>query len=156
MTSVFPLALLLCLSSGLLTAYGAAPCPPGWTQLGSRCFAFYIQTKTWSDAETVCQAAGGNLASIHSDAEHKFLKDFIIQVSGTQKTSWIGGTDAVKEGTWMWSDGSKFDYKSWNAGEPNNLGGENCLTMNWPGANNWNDWACTNQASFVCSKNLCV
>ncbi|XP_035859909.1 galactose-specific lectin nattectin-like isoform X3 [Sander lucioperca] len=153
MTSVFPFALLLCLSSGLLTAYGAPSCPPYWTQFGSRCFAFYIQTKTWIDAETFCQTAGGNLASIHSDTEHAFLKAFIFQETGTQRTSWIGGTDAVKEGTWLWSDGSKFNYKSWNAGEPNNAGGENCLAMNW-GAANWNDWACTNQASFVCSKNL--
>ncbi|XP_035859902.1 galactose-specific lectin nattectin-like isoform X1 [Sander lucioperca] len=157
MASVFPFALLLCLSSGLLAAYGAPSCPPYWTQFGSRCFAFYIQTKTWIDAETFCQTTGGNLASIHSDTEHAFLKAFIFQVTGTQRTSWIGGTDAVKEGTWLWSDGSKFNYKCWNAGEPNNLRGENCLAMNWGGAlstANWNDWACNNQASFVCSKNL--
>uniref|UniRef100_A0A8C9XKG9 Galactose-specific lectin nattectin-like n=1 Tax=Sander lucioperca TaxID=283035 RepID=A0A8C9XKG9_SANLU len=157
MTSVFPFALLLCLSSGLLTAYGQACCPPGWRKFGSRCFAFYIQTKTWIDAETFCQTAGGNLASIHSDAEHQFIKAFIQQVAGTPRPSWIGGSDAVKEGTWLWTDGSKFNYKTWNVGEPNNCcGGEDCLTMNWPSGNNWNDWACTNQASFVCSKNLCV
>ncbi|XP_039674348.1 galactose-specific lectin nattectin-like isoform X1 [Perca fluviatilis] len=156
MTSVFPFALLLCLSSGLLTAYGEPCCPPGWTQFGSRCFAFYIQTKTWSDAEAFCISAGGNLASIHSDKEHGFIKDFIFQVTGAQTTAWIGGTDAVKPLTWFWSDGSKFDYASWNAGEPNNAGGnEFCLTMNWGGAS-WNDWACTNKAAFVCSKNLCV
>uniref|UniRef100_A0A8C9XK48 Galactose-specific lectin nattectin-like n=1 Tax=Sander lucioperca TaxID=283035 RepID=A0A8C9XK48_SANLU len=156
MTSVFPFALLLCLSSGLLTAYGEPSCPPDWTQFGSRCFAFYIQTKTWIDAETFCQTAGGNLASIHSDAEHAFIKAFINQVTGTPRTSWIGGFDAVKEGTWLWSDGSKFNYKSWGVGEPNNGGVENCLEMNWGGAANWNDRPCTNQASFVCSKNLCV
>uniref|UniRef100_A0A8C9XM78 Galactose-specific lectin nattectin-like n=1 Tax=Sander lucioperca TaxID=283035 RepID=A0A8C9XM78_SANLU len=155
MTSVFLFALLLCLSSGLLTAYGEACCPPGWTQFGSRCFAFYIQTKTWIDAELFCQTAGGNLASIHSDAEHAFIKAFIQQVAGTQKTSWIGGSDAVKEGTWLWSDGSKFNYQSWGAREPNNLGVENCIEMNWGGAN-WNDAACNNGNSFVCSKNLCV
>ncbi|XP_028447977.1 ladderlectin-like isoform X2 [Perca flavescens] len=155
MTSVFPLALLLCLSSGLLTTYGAASCPTDWTQFGSRCFAFYIQRKTWIDAETFCISAGGNLASIHSDAEHGFLKAFIFQVTGAHTTSWIGGFDAVKEGTWMWTDGSKFNYKSWGPGEPNGIGHENCLTMNW--RENWNDWPCsTNQASYVCSKNLYV
>ncbi|XP_031175106.1 ladderlectin-like isoform X2 [Sander lucioperca] len=155
MTSVFPLALLLCLSSGLLTAYGQACCPPGWRKFGSRCFAFYIQTKTWPDAETFCQTAGGTLASIHSDAEYAFIKDFIFQVTGKPTTSWIGGFDAVKEGMWLWSDGSQFNYKGWGAGEPNNCcGGESCLMMNW--RDSWNDAACTYQASFVCSKNLCV
>ncbi|XP_031175105.1 galactose-specific lectin nattectin-like isoform X1 [Sander lucioperca] len=154
MASVFPLPLLLCLSSGLLTAYGQASCPPYWTQFGSRCFAFHIRTKTWSEAEIFCQIVGGNLASIHSDEEHTFIKNYINQVSGEQRTSWIGGTDTVKEGTWLWTDRSDFTYKSFNAGEPNNRGGaENCLLMNWGGAN-WNDLACNNQASFVCSKNL--
>ncbi|XP_039649762.1 galactose-specific lectin nattectin-like [Perca fluviatilis] len=187
MTSDFPLALLLCLSSGLLTAYGAPscppgwtqfgsrcfnfnietktltdaegepPCPPNWTQFGSRCFALYIQAKTWIDAQTFCQTAGGHLASIHSDAENTFLRDFINQVTGTYKNAWIGATDAVKEGTWLWTDGSKFDYKIFNAGQPDNASGvENCLEMNYEGKN-WNDRPCsTYQASFVCSKNLYV
>ncbi|XP_035859859.1 galactose-specific lectin nattectin-like [Sander lucioperca] len=105
------------------------------------------------DAEIFCEITGGNLASIHSDAEHTFIKNYINQVTGAQKPSWIGGSDAMEEGTWMWSDGSKFNYKIWNVGEPNNSGGaENCLLMN-SGAANWNDAACTYQASFVCSKN---
>ncbi|XP_028447342.1 galactose-specific lectin nattectin-like [Perca flavescens] len=152
MASVFLFALLLCLSSGLLTA-GAASCPSGWTQLGSRCFAFYNQAKTWADAEFLCRGAGGHLASIRSAEEHAFLKNYINQVTGTQKTSWIGGTDAVQLFTWLWTDRSHFTYKSWNAGEPNNYGGaEFCIVMNWGGAN-WNDWGCNKQASFVCSKN---
>ncbi|XP_034741178.1 galactose-specific lectin nattectin-like isoform X1 [Etheostoma cragini] len=158
MTSVFPLAVLLCLSSGLLAANGFyRPCPPGWTQFDSRCFGYFIQPKTWLDAETTCIAAGGNLASIHSAAEHAFVKDFIRRVSGTQNPSWIGGTDAVKEGTWMWSDGSAFNYKNWSAREPNNInGGEHCLMMNWPPGENWNDSICTGQFPFVCSRDLCV
>ncbi|XP_035859894.1 galactose-specific lectin nattectin-like isoform X1 [Sander lucioperca] len=154
MTSVFPLAVLLCLSSGLLAAYDAPSCPTGWTQFGSRCFSFNIGPKSWPDAETFCQTAGGHLASIHSNEEHIFIRNYIKGVSGSYRHSWIGGTDAVQEGTWLWSDGSKMTYKSWNAGEPNNAGGaENCLEMNW-GGENWNDGACTNQLPFVCSKNL--
>ncbi|XP_039674639.1 ladderlectin-like isoform X2 [Perca fluviatilis] len=155
MTSVFPFALLLCLSSGLLTAYGQASCLPGWTPFGSRCFAFYSQAKTWIDAETFCQTIGGNLASIHSDAEHGFIRNYTNQVTGANRPAWIGGSNAVQVFTWLWTDGSKFDYTSWAAGEPNNQGGgEFCLLMNWN--DNWNDWACTNKAAFVCSKNLCV
>ncbi|XP_078119074.1 galactose-specific lectin nattectin-like [Sander vitreus] len=122
---------------------GEPCCPPGWTQFGTRCFSFYIQTKTWSDAETFCQTAGGNLASIQSAEEHAFLRDYINQVTGIDKNAWIGGTDAVQEGTWLWTDGSKFDYKSFAAGQPDNAGGvENCLEMNW-GGNGWNNGVCT-------------
>uniref|UniRef100_A0A8D0DBL5 Galactose-specific lectin nattectin-like n=2 Tax=Sander lucioperca TaxID=283035 RepID=A0A8D0DBL5_SANLU len=153
MTSVFPFALLLCLSSGLLTTYGEPCCPPGWTQFGTRCFAFYMQAKTWVDAETFCQTAGGTLASIHSAEENTFLRDYINQVTGIDKNAWIGGTDAVKEGTWLWADGSIFNYKNFAAGQPDNAGGgENCLEMNW-GGNGWNNGGCTFPLSFVCSKN---
>ena len=41
-----------------------------------------------------------------------------------------------KEGTWQWSDGSKFDYQTWYNGQPNNNGGkEHCIYMNYGGTN---------------------
>ncbi|KAA8578125.1 hypothetical protein FQN60_009196 [Etheostoma spectabile] len=99
MTSVFLISVCLCLSSGLLAAY------------------------------TFCQTAGGNLASIHSAEEHKFIRDYINQVSTTNTYTWIGGFDAVKEGTWLWSDGSKFDFTYFNAGQPDGGAVENCLLI---------------------------
>ncbi|XP_028447359.1 galactose-specific lectin nattectin-like [Perca flavescens] len=116
------------------TAQRQASCPPEWTQFGSRCFSFYSETKTWIDAETFCQTAGGHLASIHSDEENTFLKDYINQVTGANTQAWIGGSDAVQVFTWLWTDGSNFDYTSWAAGEPDDAGGkEKCLEMNWNG-----------------------
>uniref|UniRef100_A0A8C9ZB70 C-type lectin domain-containing protein n=1 Tax=Sander lucioperca TaxID=283035 RepID=A0A8C9ZB70_SANLU len=109
-------------------------CPPGWTQFGSRCFSFNFQGKSWVDAEVhFCKAAGGNLASVHSEEEHVFLRTFINQVTGENQTSWIGGFDSVQEGVWMWSDGSTFDYKQWGAGEPSSGGTDHCLEMNYKG-----------------------
>ncbi|XP_039655591.1 galactose-specific lectin nattectin-like [Perca fluviatilis] len=114
----------------------------------------FLLAKTWIDAETFCISTGGNLASIHSDEEHKFIKDFINQVTGTDKNAWIGGSDAVRAGTWLWNDGSNFNYKSWAAGEPNAIGVDHCLMQNWALVTGWFDGTCTTQASFVCSKNL--
>ncbi|XP_031134272.1 C-type lectin domain family 10 member A-like [Sander lucioperca] len=130
------------------------PCPPGWTQFGSRCFSFNIQGKSWTDAENFCNYDGGNLASVHSEEEHVFLRTFINQVTGANQTSWMGGSDSVKEGVWMWSDGSTFDYKSWAWGQPDNKGGdENCLQINYKGMN-WNDGRCDKMSPFLCSKKL--
>lgn len=45
------------------------------------------------------------------------------------KTSFV-----LQEGQWLWTDGSKFNYRRWGAKEPNNLKGrEHCLVMNWRG-----------------------
>ncbi|XP_028447190.1 galactose-specific lectin nattectin [Perca flavescens] len=153
MTSVFPLALLLCLSSGLLTAYGHTPCPHGWRHCGSRCFSYNAGPKNWIDGEFFCISTGGNLASIHSAEEHEFIRHYIREVTGTDKNAWIGGHDGVKEGTFLWTDGSKFDFTSFATGEPNDFGaGEDCVVMNFNG-NNWNDGSCDNEAAFICSKN---
>ncbi|KAA8595412.1 hypothetical protein FQN60_012547 [Etheostoma spectabile] len=121
MTSVFLISVCLCLSSGLLAAY------------------------------TFCQTAGGNLASIHSAEEHKFIRDYINQVSTTNTYTWIGGFDAVKEGTWLWSDGSKFDFTYFNAGQPDGGAVENCLLIYY-GVTGWYDGPCGSIFSFVCSK----
>ncbi|XP_053174061.1 galactose-specific lectin nattectin-like [Scomber japonicus] len=160
----------LCLTSGLFIAgtvtqsatdnsdeqVSGCPsgCPSGWTQFGSRCFVFYRRTRAWTDAEHFCISIGGNLASIHSADENAFLSDLVLRVSGHRHHTWIGGYDAVKEGTWLWSDGSKFSYFRWYVREPNNLGGkEHCIEMNFGGLY-WNDLPCTHGRSFVCGKDL--
>ncbi|KAF3696633.1 Galactose-specific lectin nattectin [Channa argus] len=159
---------LLCLTSGLWAnpdSVGEGPsvsfeddeccrrCPSGWTEFGNRCYMFYFENKDWADAEVACIAVSGNLASVHSKEQYTFITDMIKRSTGTDVQTWVGGHDAAKEGVWLWSDGSKFDYKFWGKGEPNNTGGaENCLGINYNGSGN--DITCQSKKSFVCAKNL--
>ncbi|KAM9750923.1 galactose-specific lectin nattectin-like [Menidia menidia] len=129
-------------------------CPSGWTQFGSRCFIFHYTTKTWIDAENHCLSIGGNLASIHSAEENKFLSDLVLRVTGVRRYTWIGGFDAVGEKTWLWSDGSPAKYFNWSKGQPDNYGGnEHCLDMNFGGPF-WNDRPCDHKIHFLCAKEL--
>jgi len=53
----------------------AASCPNGWRQYkGSR---FYVSTTeaNQSTARIICQAMGGDLASISDQAEYRFVKN---------------------------------------------------------------------------------
>ncbi|XP_033485867.1 galactose-specific lectin nattectin-like [Epinephelus lanceolatus] len=158
MASGFHLVFLLSVTSGLFIARTMSQtveeetgpaCPPDWTQFGSRCYLFNYIIKPWIDAEAVCISLGGNLASVHSADENAFLRDYIQRMTGARVHTWIGGFDAVHEGRWQWSDGSAFDYKRWSIGEPNNLGTEHCIEMNW-GGNYWNDSRCNYAKHFVC------
>ncbi|XP_010786194.1 galactose-specific lectin nattectin-like [Notothenia coriiceps] len=64
-------------------------------------------------------------------------------------------TWADAEGVWMWSDGSKFDFKGWPVGEPNNSGkGEHCMQLHLKEKDFPNDTKCTQEMPFVCRMRL--
>jgi len=85
-------------------------------------FTFHEELKTWHEARGDCLLRGGDLASIHTDAENTMVFD----LTGGDYTAWIGLHEYPEE-TWNWSDGSAYDYTSWKNGEPNNHGGnEDC------------------------------
>uniref|UniRef100_A0A8C1JDR0 C-type lectin domain-containing protein n=1 Tax=Cyprinus carpio TaxID=7962 RepID=A0A8C1JDR0_CYPCA len=122
-------------------------CETGWSRHGKRCFKVFNDPKSWKDAEVTCLNHGGNLASVHNNKEHAFIKNLV----SSSKPFWIGGYDAVSEGTWFWSDGSKMNFRLWNAGEPNNSVEEHCIEANYGGLGYWNDQQCGDQLSFVCA-----
>ena len=122
----------------------------------------------WSAAKASCEADGAYLASITSQEEQDLLKDLWVIPYGS--ITWIGGTDADTEGTWLWTGGAEAGqqfwmgdasgssvnnrYESWGTVNPNNDSNEDCLEMRGWGTHNgdWNDESCTNLRSFICEK----
>ncbi|KAL7886208.1 hypothetical protein AOLI_G00065030 [Acnodon oligacanthus] len=116
-----------------------------------KCFRYYRTELTWTEAENECVKYNGNLASVHSLQENAFLQNFIKLVTGTFTRVWLGATDNAKEGTWLWSDGSKMNYQNWGPTQPSNyLGKENCLEINYGDTLQWNDDACDVRKPFIC------
>ncbi|XP_030278852.1 galactose-specific lectin nattectin-like [Sparus aurata] len=144
MASALPLVLLC------LAVSAAAACPSGWTRIGSRCFTVQRRSLTMVDAELNCIRLGGNLASIHSYREHILIRGLIRRGLHFHARVWIGLTDAVQEGKWLWTDGSRFVFSRWGSGEPNNdRGREDCTEIIFRGEY-WNDARCTNRYASVC------
>ncbi|KAI1897999.1 hypothetical protein AGOR_G00089080 [Albula goreensis] len=130
-------------------------CPIDWDVYGQRCFKFIQRSMTWIEGEKYCLSIGGNLASVHSKEEYLFLQHIIQRGHGGYPIVWIGGSNCVEVKTWLWSDGSNFDYYNWNSGEPNNSGGhENCLQMNAGGEKAWNDLGCSSSMYIICSREM--
>ncbi|KAL7880087.1 hypothetical protein SRHO_G00023410 [Serrasalmus rhombeus] len=90
----------------------------------------------------------GHLASVHSSEEYTFIQDLLNATNSN--TTWLGGTDAAQEGVWVWTDGSAFNYTNWSPGQPDYLGFENCIEMNFPVY--WNNVDCTALLPSVCVK----
>ena len=68
---------------------------------------------------------------------------------------WMGLHDKAVEGSWKYTDGTRFDFSRWSPGEPNNSGNEDCAyfrkdTEDY--SQKWNDMACTRKFPFVCKR----
>jgi versican core protein len=105
---------------------------------------------TWNAAKPRCEQEGGHLTSIHSTEENQFLLTLLPQ----NHVVWIGANDLDTEGTFVWTDGSAWDFEAWKAGEPNNHGGgEDCTDFGYGGETLWNDLPCNRKwGGFICKK----
>lgn len=108
---------------------------------------------SWHKASEHCTSLGGHLVTIQSAAENQFVSRMSMS-SGT----WLGATDEIQEGVWIWVTGESWDYSNWYPGEPNNCcppthcGPQDCtpehyLTGDYTGQ--WNDTP-DGQMHFVC------
>jgi hypothetical protein len=89
---------------------------------------------SWGSAEAEAISAGGHLVAIGSPEENQWLSERF------PREVWIGFSDAVAEGTWVWSNGEPVTYTNWNGGEPNNAGGGEDFAVMFGGASgSWND-----------------
>ncbi|MUP37247.1 MBG domain-containing protein, partial [Labilibaculum euxinus] len=115
-------------------------------------YEFINSTLYWDAAKTAASAKTyyglqGYLATVTSAEENSFVKSKISSYN-----SWLGGSDALTEGSWLWvsgpETGNQFStgatayngsYVNWKSGEPSNSSGvEHCLLMNYSDGS-WND-----------------
>ena len=100
---------------------------------------FSEQKRKWISAKTACESIGAHLVVITSDQENSFLKRW---------DGWIGLNDRVKEGKWVWVDGSAFKYKNWRSRQPNNIRNQDCGLRT--GSGKWFDNKCDEYQSYIC------
>ncbi|MGH0138151.1 UNVERIFIED_CONTAM: hypothetical protein FKN15_065196 [Acipenser sinensis] len=141
-------------------------CPQNWELFNGKCYYFSTDRMNWNSSRDNCTSLGGHLVIIESDGEQRFLSDKAWIVTQEQ-SHWIGLTDAVTEGTWLWVDGTPLignvKAKFWatrthdNGKEPDNyngvdLSGEDCAQLQ-PKRNShetWFDASCTKQNKRIC------
>lgn len=136
------------------------PCTGGDTHAAApdgTCLQFFTGPASFPDAETACEAGGAHLAKITNAGQNGVL----AQLS-TGVVAFIGATDAVTEGTFLWWDGTPLTYMNFRAGEPNNGSGqyqEDCLVLDGKkSVDMWDDKPCTTDVvagagayAYVCS-----
>ena len=126
--------------------------------LNGKCYVSVNTVTNWQTAEAMCVEWGGHLVSIHSDVENYVVNS----IRDTNDFTWIGLSDTDTDGTYVWTDGSAFDYENFASNQPDSLGGESCFHLfnENRGELTWNDYHCSRdtwgsvQTSFVCKKGI--
>ena len=78
---------------------------------GSNTYMLFDKNTTWTEAKQHCEMLGGHLATINSDAENQFIKDFLQ--SGSRKWYYLGAQKV--NNVWKWVDGKNYSNITWNA-----------------------------------------
>jgi hypothetical protein len=103
----------------------------------------------WAEARAYCQARGQDLLVVDQAKEYGLLIPYKPMLVWTD--TWLGATDAVKEGEWVWVDGQSHAFE-WGDGDPNGAGAENCLARVKPvyDVGMPADRDCLEPAMFIC------
>ena len=135
-------------------AQPAAPSLADAKKFGSSYFKVFPERMSWHQARSRCAALGGHLAIIKDYAHNQFITD-LVRAAG-KETAWLGATDEVDEGHWLWVDGQKMDYTNWEplGNQPNNKRGEeHFLMLRVVAAGKWCDQpdiSIEAQPGFIC------
>jgi C-type mannose receptor len=134
-------------------------CEPTWVSYSDSCYRILqhrgsVPATSWEDARAYCQVLGGDLASIGTQEEGRFLQR---QLSSYGTTAfWLGlyrnsSGEIANEG-WVWMDGTALKYKKWGWSEPNNFNKiERCGEI-YANTGYWNDASCSESRSSICER----
>uniref|UniRef100_A0A803V281 MRC1 protein n=1 Tax=Ficedula albicollis TaxID=59894 RepID=A0A803V281_FICAL len=130
-------------------------CPETWLLFKNKCYKIFGSREedklTWHSARSVCRELGGNLASIHNNQVQAFLTFHLKDVASE---TWIGLNDINSEDTYLWTDGSVFDYSNWAQGFPfRDKFTTDCITMTKGSAYHgglWENTDCQHKKSYIC------
>ena len=110
----------------------------GYTLLGNYGGSRYFRSNGTALSIIARNAAvvlGGHLATVTSVGENNFLKN------ASNWYSWLGFSDRVTEGVYVWETGETPTFSNWYPGEPNNFNGnqEDFAAINFGAPGSWND-----------------
>ncbi|KAJ8260445.1 hypothetical protein GJAV_G00182240 [Gymnothorax javanicus] len=123
------------------------PCPQGWQLFDSKCYFFSNESKIWTESRNDCIKRGADLVIIKSKEEQDFISRNLRYYD-----RWIGLSDTVTEGIWLWVDGSPLQGGFWGRGEPkyqDHYRGTDCV-VTAQREKAWIDTYCKRFSRFIC------
>lgn len=139
----------------------AVPCTMGDAQLvdpaDGTCYMLFGEAKTWQVAQGDCLALSGTLAVLDTAEKQAVVQTLSENHPLDGPDLWLGATDVVVEGTFVWLGGEAMVYENWRDGEPNNDGPgedpENCVVIEGDtDLHEWDDRSCVTPSPYICER----
>ncbi|CAL8246528.1 unnamed protein product [Lota lota] len=114
------------------------------------CYQFNLYTiVTWSQARASCRAQRGDLLSLTSLAEHRYIRE---RLSDVGVMVWIGLNHLTEGRGWQWSDGAPLALVNFTTGVSGSPLQDNrpCGVYNSAGA--WQSLTCESALPYICKK----
>ena len=92
---------------------------------------YLLSPTTWTASEAEAITLGGHLVTINNAAENQFIVDTFILNGHVSDPLWIGFSDQMTEGAFVWASGQAVGYTNWQPFEPNDYEGEDYSAINW-------------------------
>ncbi|MEC7521793.1 MAG: C-type lectin domain-containing protein [Myxococcota bacterium] len=121
------------------------------TRMGST-YLFCDRQAVWTTARDFCAMQGYALVTLETDAEALAVANTALMLADADW--WIGLNDRAVEDTFVWVSGSGAGFRRWSSGQPNDFGGQDCVTIDNGGAFEdrtfWGDKDCGETNRFIC------
>ena len=95
----------------------SADCKSGWREYKKNCYKVFRDEKNPDQAEIFCNGFNGNLASIMSRDENKFIEKLIDRRS--RYSEYLVGLRKRERSIWYWTDNeqkSPIKFLNWSGG----------------------------------------
>nr|QHR93057.1 Lec4 [Macrobrachium rosenbergii] len=137
-------------------------CPVFFVDVGGTCLAFVIwEEVVWEEANIPCIGIEGELAILDNIQQLRDIYEYLHDHEIYEHSFWIGGSDTVTEGEWVWNDNSTVTMGSpwWGFSEhgtgnwiqePDGNDEENCLALTSEGHHYLRDKNCSELLSPLC------
>ncbi|KAK0138262.1 C-type lectin domain family 4 member M [Merluccius polli] len=120
--------------------------PDGWLYYDHSLYFISTTKRNWTASRDYCLQRDADLIVINSREE----QEFVSRQAGDHWT-WIGLSDGDTEGIWKWVDGTNMTSSFWRRSQPDDYGGEDCVST-W--GDGWNDAPCAYLNPWICEKVL--
>jgi formylglycine-generating enzyme required for sulfatase activity len=81
-------------------------------EMGYGRYELVTESFTWDQARLDAEARGGHLLTVSNAQEWQMVQDR-LGAAMPSENYWMGGTDALSEGNWMWVTGERWNYTNW-------------------------------------------